>query len=412
MVAEHEGTRLAVDVGMKIHDHNEYPQGIANLKVDAAIVTHAHLDHVGALPYFYKPHAGKPGMGHIATFCTPPTIPFSLLLLEDAEKVAIKRRKPGLATKKDLSRLSRNFFALPYEKRYDFAGNLSFEFYDAGHIAGAAQVLIEHDRKKLLYSGDLKLLPTRMHEGAVVPRGQVDALVVECCYAMRDQPDRRLLERNFCENVRSTLEAGEPVLVPSFAVGRTQEVLQILDAGHINAETYVDGMGAKTSAILRDFPTYVRNYTALSNAVRKAHFIDDPQQRKKLLKKPCVIVATAGMLDGGPALGYLTRMNNMNKGKVLLTGYQVEGTNGRTLIEHRRINVEGQGEVKVRIPFAWYSFSAHASRSELFSYVDKLSPEKIFAIHGDEQSCTSFVRDLKARGYDAVAPRVGDRFDV
>ncbi len=397
---QENGYRVLLDAGIKVHDHAEpveVPEGI-----DAIILSHAHLDHSGVLPVLSRREAAP-------VFCTFPTIPLAMLLLEDSEKVAMKRKQAPVFSKSDVRALGKNIVPVPYEKKHFLASGVSFELLDAGHIAGSSIISLEAGGKSIVYTGDYKLSPTRMHSGAVLPE-KADALVLESTYAEKGMPERKKLEKEFCAAVRDAVESGFTALVPCFAVGRTQEVLQVLHAGGISG-AWVDGMGKEVCSILSQYPSYLRNAKAFAHALEATNFVETKKQRKRLLEGPGVVIATAGMLDGGPALNYLLELNRKGNGRVFFTGFQVEGTNGRRLLEEGVVNAGGR-KIKINLAAELFNFSAHASREDLWKTIETLSPEKVFCVHGDAPACIAFAEELKENGFDAHAPKAGEEFEV
>jgi len=190
---------------------------------------------------------------------------------------------------------------------------------------------------------------------------EADTLILESTYFGEDHVPRKETEERFIESVLDTLDMGGTALIPAFAIGRTQEILMLLYAHGIRA--YVDGMGRDAYKILKKHPQYLRNPDLLDRAFKYAISVND-RQRDSFLKEPSVIVTTAGMLNGGPILYYLSRLYKDPKSKVLLTGYQVEGTNGRLALEHGF--VETRDDVLALKPMVeQYDFSAHSGDSDL-----------------------------------------------
>ncbi|MEK6924307.1 MAG: MBL fold metallo-hydrolase [Candidatus Micrarchaeota archaeon] len=371
---------------------------------DACIVSHCHLDHSGFLPLFYR----KRRFPWLSTF---PTVPLASLLWHDVIKVLSSRGEVPYFSEKEIKEAGKHSVCLPYGEAYEFFDGTAATLFDAGHIVGSSQVLVESGSKALLYTGDLNYSDTRNHRKAVVPLKGVDALVLESTYGDRDHPARRDVERAFVDAVEEACEEGNAI-VPCFAVGRTQEVLQVLEAHGVKYRVWVDGMGQKTCELAADFPSYFRDSRALARAVGKAGFIEDGRQRRQVAGgRGNVIVTTAGMLDGGPALSYINYANRAGKGAVLLTGFQVPGTNGAMLVSSGRLRDKGR-ITPISLPVRQFDFSAHSGRREMVSYVNKVQPRKVFCIHGDEGVCESLAATLEGEGFDATAPEAGSEFKV
>jgi len=347
----------------------------------------------------------------VPLYTTGPTQPLCSLLWADAIKVAEMRGETPAISEKEIISAEKHFASIPYEEEEELFDGTSFTLHDAGHITGSAQIVLRNAGKTLIYTGDLNSSPTRLHPAASVPENNPDLLVIESTYADRDHPPRKQVEESFIEAVNETLEEGN-VLIPCFAVGRTQEMLMVIEAAGIKAKTYVDGMGIKTSELLPDFPSYCRDPQALGRSLAKARFVQDSGERNKIASgSGKIIIATAGMLDGGPALTYLERLNKQGNGAVLLTGYQAADTNGRLLLEKSEVVDRGK-RIKVNLPVKVFDFSAHSGRKQLHQYVEKMSPQKVWCIHGDEKNCELFASELREKGFDAHAPKPGEEAEI
>ncbi len=245
-----------------------------------------------------------------------------------------------------------------------------------------------------------------MHGAAEFP--EAETLVIESTYFEKDHIPRKETEEKFIESVQDTLEKGGTALIPAFAIGRTQEILMLLDAHGIRA--HVDSMGLEVYKILKKYPEYLRNPELLDRAFRRAVPVK-VQQRNLVLKEPSVIVTTAGMLDGGPALYYLSRQYKDPKSKVLLAGYQVEGTNGRRALEHRIIETKEE-VLTLKLKIEQYDFSAHSGDGELKKLVKdfcKRDTIRVFVMHGDKTEVFSQWISEEI-GVDAYAPSNGESF--
>ena len=386
-----------LDYGVKLDEKTEYPIGLPN--VDACVVSHAHLDHSGFLPGVYNEQL-------VPTFGTHPTLELSKLLLEDSLSIAKKEHLQPKFHKRQIRTFENKFVGLNYNATQSF-GNYDITLHDAGHIAGSAITLIErrdaHENKRIVYTGDFKLHEQLLHNGADVVES--DVLIMESTYATRHHPDRDELTRNFIEEINGVLEAGGTALVPVFAVGRSQEILAILQKNGLASATYVDGMARTATKIVTRHPKFIRNHNLLSGGLRESTLIEDAGTRKEALSGPSIILTTAGMLNGGPVLHYINRLNENSK--IILTGYQVEGTNGRRLLEGKSIFID-EMEVNIRTPVSFYDFSAHAGMNELYEYVNKSSPNVVVCVHGDKGNAEALADTLRGEGFEAHAPKVGD----
>jgi putative mRNA 3-end processing factor len=282
-------------------------------------------------------------------------------------------------------------------------------FHDAGHICGSAITEIESARtgRKLVYTGDFKSEPQMIQNGAETVKS--DILITESTYAMRDHPDRDELIRKFILDIRGVIDSGGTALVPTFAVGRAQELLAILHQNKLTDYVYLDGMARKATEISLYYPHYLKNADLLANAVRKSTTVSSSSHRGDALTGSSIILTTAGMLNGGPVLNYITRLGPNSK--IFLTGYQVEGTNGRRLTEGLPLIIDGK-KYAIKTPWEYYDFSAHAGRKDLVGYAKGSNPEVVFCMHGDEEDVNSLAGELKNEGFKTHAPKLGDTFKI
>lgn len=403
LYVETDQLHLQLDCGVKVHDHYEQPIA-APKALHAVAITHAHLDHAGGAPTLAK-HA------HIPFFTAFPTIPLAGLLYEDSMKIARQDNVSIPFGAGDVRKLDRMFYPLPYHQPFRFHDDTEMTLLDAGHIVGSAMIELHTGAgESLLYTGDFKTIPTRMHNGCDTPGEHIENLVIESSYADREQEPRDALEDAFIEEVRHVVESDGVALVPCFAIGRTQEILQVLHSANLGVPIYLQGMGEKAAQIISDYSSYVRNPTALNASLAAARPVVEGAKRR-MLKGPSIIVCTAGMLDGGPALDYLVRINEAGNGAVFLTGFQVQGTNGHRLLNEGLVKHKGR-TIRVNLPVKWHNFSAHASKSELFAFIKKINPERVFCVHGDEPAVIGFQKELESEGFTAFAPKPGESFKV
>ena len=389
---------VLLDYGIKAGDIPEYP--LNGMEPKVVLVSHGHLDHCGAVPNLMYQNPD--------VFMTPPTAEFTFLLGRDTLKLA-ENTLSGVSPfdPDDLQKLGRRTQKVDYNKPFKSHG-YRICFYNAGHIPGASGIFLESEAgESLFYTGDFNLQETRLVPGAA-EFPEADTLILESTYYGEEHVPRKETEARFIESVLDTVDRGGTALIPAFAIGRTQEILMLLDAHGIHA--YVDGMGRDVYKILKKYPEYLKDPGRLDRAFRRATPVND-HQRDSILKEPSVIVTTAGMLNGGPVLYYLSRLYKDPRSKVLLTGYQVEGTNGRLALEHGFIETTSDIlTLKPRVEK--YDFSAHSGDSELKKVVKdfcKKGTERVFVMHGDR---TEIFAEwiLEEIGVDAYAPANGHTF--
>lgn len=385
---------IVLDYGVKPSDPPEFP--LDGLSPEAVLVSHGHLDHVGVAPnlMYYDPEV----------YLTPPSRDLSILLLKDSINII----QPPPFTKRELRQFESNIRETEYDEPIE-VGDYEVEFFNAGHIPGSASIHMRGD-VNILYSGDIRLEETRLLEGADTNYPHTDILIVESTYFGTEHPDRKELERAFVESIIDTIDMGGHAIIPAFAVGRTQEVLMILEKYGITP--YVDGMGKEVSRILQRYPDFIKSPKDLKRAITNAMPVEW-KERERVLEEPSAVVTTAGMLNGGPALFYISKLYNDEKSKIILTGYQVEGTNGDMVLKHRMLDL-GTRTVKLKMGVEQYDFSAHSDDRQLKEYVERVvrkGAEVVFTIHGE--NCEGFANWIKeSLGVDAYAPKNGDVFVI
>ncbi|MHC1610437.1 MAG: MBL fold metallo-hydrolase [Candidatus Methanospirareceae archaeon] len=399
--------KILIDYGMKPSDPPEIPLRSESISPSSVIISHAHLDHSGMVPSLMN-RAKAPEV-----YMTPVTRDLTTLLGRDTIKVG---RSQGLVFfgEEEIMKLDKHTRTVGYGERHTLNGSeYELELHNAGHIPGSSLVYLrkESEDMSLLYTGDVKTGATRLMEGASpadLPPSEI--LFIESTYYGRDHRDRKEVEREFVDSIKETLNSGGNAIVPCFAVGRTQEVVMILHSYGLTP--YVDGMGLSVFSIFKNHPSALKDADALNNAFRDAEFVN-PKMRKKAISEPSVIVTTAGMLNGGPVLYYLKKIHEDTKSKVLLTGYQIEGTNGRMLVEEGCVEADGE-ILKVNAGVEYYDFSAHAGDSELKKIVSQScrnGTEVVFMVHGDRtEEFATWARDKF--GCEAIAPNNGEEFII
>lgn len=208
--------------------------------------------------------------------------------------------------------------------------------HDAGHIPGAAMFEFECD-VKTIYSGDIHTIPQRLVYGA--KPCDCTNLFIEGTYGGRNHPSRKKTESEFLTKIEEVIDRGGTVLIPCFAVGRTQEIMLLLR--NLGYEMWVDGMGRPITRLFLEYPEYIKDIRQLKIARRRFNEVRNPSSRNAT-RYGDIIVTTGGMLDGGPVIGYIRRLKDDPKSAILLVGYQAEDTNGRMLTECGCMKIDGK----------------------------------------------------------------------
>ncbi|MGC8680029.1 MAG: MBL fold metallo-hydrolase [Candidatus Micrarchaeia archaeon] len=397
LIDEENKKNILMDYGIKINHIIDYPGSIP--KIDAAILSHAHLDHSGFMPAIYNDY-------RVPCFGTKPTLEISLLLIADSLKIEKRRHIERKYGNKQIIKFRKNYIDIEYNKKIPF-GNYDITLHDAGHISGSAITEIirrnAKDNKKIVYTGDFKLQNQTLLKGAEIVKS--DVLIIESTYATSEHTDRNELIKNFIEEINVTLEEGGNVLIPAFAVGRSQEILALLYKNNFIKDTYIDGMAKEATEITLKYPDYISDAETLSNAFNEVNIVNEFSERKEALKKPSIILTTSGMLSGGPVLDYITKLRP--KSHILLTGYQTEKTNGRMLLEEHSIMLNDEKK-KINYEVGFYDFSAHAGRSDLLEYIKRSEPHTVVCVHGDRDNAQRLAEELNEKGYESYAPKIND----
>ncbi len=406
-LVEGEKTRMLFDYGVKLQEPKPaYPLPI-NKYLDGVILSHAHLDHSGALPLLFK--GGEPKI--FTPFGTAELVD---ILLRDFLKIARMKRQE-VWQESHLKRMRRNMKEVTYHKRTN-AGLASFEFYDAGHILGSGITYAEIESTRLIYSGDFKDTRTRLHNPAEIENlPEADVIITETTYGNRDHPDRGELEKAFIESIKEVVESGGNVLLPAFAVGRSQEIAEMLYANKIDAPVYFDGMAQDVAEVYLEYPELIRDYKELYEALKWVNWIADERERRKVLDEPSIVISTAGMLNGGPILYYLlsSKQNELKNLGIFLTGYQVTGTPGRKLLDTKTIDIDTHSIDFSHARIEYFDFSAHCDRKGIQRLLKKTNPNLVVLNHGDpdsEKAVKEWVLDNL--GADVVSPRIGEQINI
>jgi len=397
-----------VDVGNDTLPYLDAPEFDIE-KINAIVLSHAHLDHCGYIPYLY--HNGYEG----PIYCTAPVRDLMILLCMDYIDVCQKNGKDIPYPKKAIEKTVKHSIALQYGEVSDITRDMRLTLQPSGHLLGASLVHLHigEGLHNILYTGDLKFGPTKLFEAAYTNFQRVETLIIESTYGGSAQrlPNKKETDERMIRTINKTLDAGGKVLIPSFAVGRAQEVMAILaDSRDFNYPVHLDGMIWDATAIHTAYPEYLSHY--LQRQIfhyGKNPFLSEifhkvaPRERNNIIDNgdPKVILATSGMLIGGPAIEYLKGYAHDPKNMLVFVGYQAQGTLGRRIQNGwREIPIHGAGgrnrvlELKLQVETI-EGLGGHSDRSQLTSYIHKLPrPERIIINHGEAKKSAEFARDI------------------
>lgn len=372
MVVEGRKSRLLFDYGMAPRDPPEYPHPAP--KVDALFLSHSHLDHSGMVPLV----AGQQRCPVVGTSLTRA---MSDLLAYDSMKVARLEGYPQPFKREDIAAMNRQWDARHYGDVRE-TGEFDVRFHPAGHIPGSTMFEVDDGSTRLLFTGDINLIDT--HLCAKPAPVRCDILAIEATYSGREHPDRKLTEEQLLDAVDGVVAQGGRVVLPCFAVGRTQEMMCVL--AHHGYDIYVDGMGKQVVQMMLDDNRYLRNPRELQQALEDVTLVKNPAQREKA-RDGDVLITTSGMLEGGPALYYLQHLKDDPRSAVFFTGYQVPGSGGRSLLDTGGLDLGGDaGYQKIECEVRSFDFSGHAGHSEIVEYARACRPEHVVLYHSDDRS--------------------------
>ena len=427
-------SRILLDCGINPGSHNPvnaYPRLSVDAfdldLLDAVIISHAHLDHCGFLPFLFKYGYDGP------VYCSEPTASLMTLLQLDYLDVAQREGRMLPYNQKDVREVVLHTIPISKGTVTDISPDARLTFHNAGHILGSVitHLHIGDGLHNIVYTSDFKYGRTMLLEPAETVFPRVETLIVESTYgAPQDiMPARKTSEGRLVSIVNSTMEKGGKVLIPVPAVGRAQEIMLVLDdymkQGLLKeAPIYLEGMVNEATAIHTAYPEYLaKNIRDLifnqgTNPFQSDHFVNikDSTARQEVLQGgPSIILATSGMLEGGPSVEYFKEMTSNERNTLVFVSYQIEGTLGRRL-RKGLVNVpimtdKGKVEiVKNKLGVNTVEgFSGHSDRNQIIAYVRKIypKPERIIVGHGEKAKCSSISKAFREIfRIDTLAPEV------
>ena len=399
------GTNLLLDYGVMFGRRGTppvYPLHVKPKDVDAIIITHAHLDHSGNVPSLFV-------SGNTDVYATPPTFDLSELLIEDMLKIEKNSHPFDLP---ELNNMMKNAKEIGFKQKVT-KGNATFELRESGHVIGGSTVLVESEKKRLFYTGDIKTNGSRMLREMDLDIGEIDLLITESTYAKTEQKPRRESEKELIDFANEIIDRKGILFIPSFSVERSQEIACILRSANFKHKIIMDGMALKVNEIMFRHPEYLRDPKVFSEAIKSATAIREHSERKRAMGEPCVVISPAGMLVGGNAVYYLQQLSFDAKNGIALVSYQGEGTPGRKLLETGKVSTRGK-DLNVTAEVKQFEFSGHADRNQLFEMMKKIKGNpKVLTVHGDSESCELFAQEIHEKfGFEAHAPAVDETITV
>jgi KH/beta-lactamase-domain protein len=412
MLVKTSESKILLDCGIHPgarHPWEAYPRldwlDIELSEIDAVVLSHAHLDHTGFLPALFKYGYEGP------VYCSEPTLPMMNLLLQDFLKIASMDGSKIPYDIKDIRETISKTITLQYGLVTDISPDVKLVLSNAGHILGSSAVHLHigNGDHNLVYTGDYKFGRSMLFDSAVSNYIRVETLITECTYGLKEDlmPSREEVEFAFADSIGKTLSQGGKVIIPLPAVGRAQEIMLVIDTymregRMIEAPVFIEGMISEATAIHVAHPEYLaRDLRSKildedTNPFVSEYFtmIEHPSQRDEVIRQgPAVILATAGMLEGGPILHYFRELAPDERNKILFVSYQVQGTMGRRVLDGAKdVSVmDDEGKVRAVAVNAAVEriegFSGHSDYNQIIKFVARLRPKlrRVIVNHGERR---------------------------
>jgi len=396
----HPGTRNTWDAFPRLDWADVSPGDL-----DAIIVSHSHLDHMGFIPAMYKYGYDGP------VYCTEPTLPLMTLLQSDFVKIAQIEGGRLIYDPKDIRDEIQHTITLPYGMVTDVSPDIKLVFNNAGHILGSATVHLHigEGAHNIVYTGDYKYGRTQLFDSATWNYPRVETLITESTYGAKEDimPLREEVEGNFVNAINDTLKSGGKVLIPIPAVGRAQEIILVLDEymrskALVEAPVFMEGMISEATAIHVSYADYLSRDLRTKiidegvNPFTSEYFTDveHASNREEALREgPAIIMATSGMLEGGPVLEYFENIAPSERNKILFVSYQVQGTLGRRVLDgsSQASLMDESGKIKIVDVKSQVQkiegFSGHSDYNQIIRFVGKLRPklQQVLVNHGEKR---------------------------
>ncbi len=394
-------------------------------ELDAVVVSHSHLDHSGLIPYLFKYGYKGP------VYCTPPTRDIMALLQLDMIKIARSEGNEPLFTSDEVRQMVLHTICVEYDEVTDITPDVRLTLYNAGHMLGSSiiHLNIGNGLHNFAYTGDLKYAHTNLLEPGNTQFPRLETLMIESTYGGKENiMEEQDADEYMIKVVKETFERGGKVLMPVLGSGRAQEVMIIIerlmrDGRMPPATVYLDGMLWDITAIYTAYPEYLNrnvrqeifqleNNPFLSPIFKR---VGSPKERKELILEegPCLILATSGMLQGGPSVEYLKGLAEGSKHSLMFSCYQPPGSLGyRVRAGESEIKIRGengkQQTLKINLQVHKVEITQHSDRRQLMNYIKRCNPQprKVIVVHGESSRCLDFASSIhKNFRIETIAPK-------
>jgi KH/beta-lactamase-domain protein len=421
-------SRILLDCGIDVASEDQaYPYLEAPEfridELDAVILSHAHVDHCGFIPYLFKFGFRGP------VYCTEPTRDIAALLMLDIIKIARDREKEAIYSVDEVKEFVKHTVCLDLESVTDVTPDVRLTFYNAGHILGSAMAHLHvgNGLHNMLYTGDMKYAKTQMLSPSHTQFPRLETLMIESTYGGKENTLANTAEEDLSRVVIETIKRGGKVLMPTLGSGRAQEVVVFIEKlireeKMPDVPIYLDGMLWDIMAIHTAYPEF------LNSSLRQQIFhkeenpflapnikrVGSAKERRQIIEEEssCIILATSGMLEGGPSVQYLTELADSPRNSLVFSCYQGEGTLGRQIqsgvSEFTVPDGRSQRTIPIRLEISKIEISGHSDRRELMNFIKNCSPRprKVIINHGEANRALDFARAVHQQfKIESICPR-------
>lgn len=398
IVVEKNKKSICLDCGIKLGKQTEFPVVDDNEIPKDIVISHAHLDHSG-----YLAHVKNKNI-----YATKPSKDLIPILLSDYSRIS--------HLEIDLNSIMKDFRLLNYNDPINLNG-IKTELFNAGHILGSAMIKADD----ILYTGDFNARGTKILDPAPIVKSKT--LILDSTYSGKEDiiPSLKDELNRLADIINETIDRGGIVLIPSFAVGRAQEILIALDSfirsGKITkVPVYVDGMIKKALKVYRTNVIYARQdiqnqiLMSLHDPFRSTTFKTSKHIDRLDVKKPSIVVTTSGMLTGGPIYKYLKLFAHDEESSLIFVGYQADGTPGKEVLEGTRKILLDNQMTKIKMQVHRIKISGHSDRNDLIRFVSTVKPKTILLVHGDKTKQAEFAKDLEK--FEIIIPKNAETIKI